>query len=120
MADNGMSSLVISGDFSLLWAHDAAAAFGTQLYALDGFLKFAHAYTFSVTTRRKQRRFVNGIFNVGSHESRCGLRQDGHFDVRTQRLAPHMNAENRFATAHVRPVNYDAPIKPAGAHQRRI
>ena len=67
-----------------------------------------------------QRRFVDQIGEVGARKARRTSRDHRDIDVFRQRDLPNMNGEDAFAALHIGSGHNHAPVKAAGAEQRRI
>ena len=120
VADDGMTGFVIGYQFALCGGDDAAFAFRAKLYPFDGFLEFVHADVAPVAPGGEQGGFVDGIFQVGSHETGGGAGQEFYIYPGGDGFAFHVNTENGFAAANVRFIQHHPPVKSAWPHQSRV
>lgn len=118
--DDGMASFVVRGQRLLVLAHGHRAALGTHQDLVAGTVEVVHADFLLATARRKQRRFITQVGQIGTRETRRTACDDhGHHVVGQWQLA-HVHTQDLLATLDVRQPDYDLSIETTRTQQRRI
>ncbi len=67
--DEGVSGLMVGGDFFFLGAYSTAPSLRTGDYPVDGFLKLLHSNGVLAPSNRQDSRLIDQIGDVGAAEA---------------------------------------------------
>ena len=118
--DDGMTCLVIGGEFLVLIRHDHGFALSAHHDLVLGLFEVVVIDQLLVSPGGKQRGLVNQVGQICAGEP--GRRPCNHarLDVRGQRYRAHMHFENLLATTNIGQRNHHLTVKPARTQQRGI
>ena len=119
-AHNRMAGLVVSGLFLLFGGQNHRPALGPHHHLVLGAFKVFHDHEPPPDTRRRQRRFVHQIGQIGASKPRRAARDDAQVHVRPKRYRARVNAQYLFAALDVGVGHLDLPVEPPGPQQRRV
>ena len=118
--DDGVAALVVGDDRLLRVRDDPGLALRAGDDPLQGFLELGHADDLLVAPSREDRRLVDEVGEVRAGEA--GRLAGDTFDLDTlvERLALGVDLEDLGPALHVRAVEDDLAVEPAGPQQRRV
>ena len=115
-----MAAFVIGGELLLLVGHGERAALRAHHHLVLGVFEFAHRHDALAAARRKQRRLVDEIGEIGAREAGRAARDHARIDIGGQRHLAHMHAQDLLAADEVGIGHDDLAVETARTQQRRI
>ena len=120
LGHDGVAALVVGHGLLFLLVHHPRLLFQPAHDPVDGRLEVRHVHFGLPLARREQRGFVHDVRQVGAHEARRALREDGDVHVPRQLDAPDVDLQDLLAVPDVRPVHEHLAVEAAGPEQRGI
>ena len=117
--DERVARLVIRDDLALLLAHDPLLL-EPRDQPIDRLVEVGHLDRGLVLAGGEQRGFVDQVGQVGAGKAGRALRDDLEIDVGAELHVLGVDAQDLFASFHVRLVDQDLPVEPAGTEQGRV
>jgi len=111
---------VIRRVFLFLVGQEQRLALHTHEDLVLGNLEVVLQHGFAILPGRGQRRFIHHVGQVGAGEARRAASQHGKIDIVSQRDLAGVHAQNFFASANVRTIDNNAPVKTSRPQQRWI
>ncbi len=118
--DESVTALVVRNDLALLLGHQQALALRSGGDPVDGFLQGGHLDLGLVGPGRQQRALVDHVGEVSAGETGSPPGDDVEVDIRTERLAAGVYAQDSLAAGEVWLPYDDLPVEPARPQQRRV
>ena len=114
-SDQSMPGFMICCQLFLRVAHKMAAAFRSHYYPLRRFIHGFHINHRRIAAGSQQRCLIDQVCKIRSGKTGCLFGNCSHIHIGRHGLAFGMYMQNRFPPPHIRTVNDNLPVKPAGA-----
>ena len=119
-ADNGVTGLVIGGLFLLIGGQHHRPALGPHHHLVLGAFEIVHRDKAPAHARRRQRRLVHQVHQIGPRKARRAARDHAQVNVGAQRHLAGVHVQDLLAPLDVGVRHMDRAVKAARAQQRRV
>ncbi len=119
-SDNGVSGLMVRGEFLFFLTHHHGLALGTHHDLVLGFFQVIHVDQAFVGTRGKQRGLVHQVGQVSSGKPGGAAGDNTWLDIIPRWHLAQVHLENLLTTTHIRQRYDHLPVKTARTQQSGI
>ena len=120
MRHHSVAGFVICRELSLFFADDSALLFRTCDDLGYSFLDLVHPYLHAVSSRSKQRRFIEHVLYIRRGKSRRSSCEHLRIHAFCKRLVSRMHSEYLFSALDIRDPYHYLPVESAWSQQCRV